>query len=45
MLLHVHQGEKPASAPFRPTSRRKLERSSCGRDARAAFGPGSRKIE
>lgn len=45
MLLHVHQGEKPASAPFPPDIERKLQSLKLSSDARAAWGPGSRKIE
>jgi len=45
MLLHVHQGEKPASAPFPPDIARELNGLKLSVDASAAWGPGSRKIE
>jgi len=45
MLLHVHQGEKPASAPFPGEVMAKLERLGNDPAARESFGPGSRKIE
>jgi acyl-CoA thioester hydrolase len=45
MLLHVHQGEKPASAPFPGEVTAKLEMLKGSSATREAFGPGSRKIE
>jgi acyl-CoA thioester hydrolase len=45
MLLHVHQGEKPASAPFPDDVTRKLEGLAKHPAAREPFGPASRKIE
>jgi acyl-CoA thioester hydrolase len=45
MLLHVHQGDKPASAALPPDIERTLESLRLPSDARAAWGPGSRKIE
>jgi acyl-CoA thioester hydrolase len=45
MLLHVHQGDKPASAPLPPDIERKLQSLKLSGDARAAWGPGSRQIE
>jgi len=45
MLLHVHQGERPASAPFPGEVTRKLEGLAQDTEARESFGPASRKIE
>jgi hypothetical protein len=45
MLLHVHQGDKPASAPFPPDIARELHGLKLSVDASAAWGPASRKIE
>ena len=45
LLLHVHQGDKPAAAPFPPDIERKLQSLKLSGDASAAWGPGSRKIE
>jgi acyl-CoA thioester hydrolase len=45
MLLHVHQAEKPSSAPFPPDVERKLEALTLSAAASAALGPASRKIE
>jgi acyl-CoA thioester hydrolase len=45
MLLHVHQGEKPASAPFPDEVVLKLESLKAAAAAGEAFAPGSRKIE
>ena len=45
MLLHVHQGEKPASAPFPQAVIEKLNAEKLSDAARAAWGPLSRKIE
>jgi acyl-CoA thioester hydrolase len=45
MLLHVHQGDKPASASFPPEVLRKLETLKLSPDVLAARGLGSRKIE
>jgi acyl-CoA thioester hydrolase len=45
MLLHVHQGDKPASAPFPAPIERKLDSLRLSGDESAAWGPGSRKIQ
>lgn len=45
MLLHVHQGDKPASAPFPAEIEQRLQSLKLSPDARAVWGPGSRKIE
>jgi acyl-CoA thioester hydrolase len=45
MLLHVHQGEKPASAAFPPAIEAKLQALQLPPDLAAAWGPSSRKIE
>ncbi|HWJ34140.1 MAG TPA: thioesterase family protein [Steroidobacteraceae bacterium] len=45
MLLHVHQGDKPASASFPSHIEQKLESLKLPGDASAAWGPRSRKIE
>ena len=45
MLLHVHQGVKPASAAFPPEVERLLTGLKLAPQALAAWGPGSRKIE
>jgi acyl-CoA thioester hydrolase len=45
MLLHVHQGDKPASAPFPQDIDARLQTLKLPSDAGAAWGPGSRKIE
>ena len=45
MLLHVHQGEKPASAPFPQAVIERLSAETISAAARAAWGPLSRKIE
>jgi acyl-CoA thioester hydrolase len=45
MLLHVHQGEKPASAPFPDEVMRKLESLKAAAASAEAFAPSSRKIE
>ena len=45
MLLHVHQGEKPAAAPFPPGVEAALRALKLAPDAAAAWGPGSRRIE
>ena len=45
MLLHVHQGEKPVSAPLPEAVSKKLDAVKLSPDARAAWGPLSRKIE
>ena len=46
MLLHVHQGEKPASAAFPPEVDGHARNAEARRrEALAAWGPGSRKIE
>ena len=44
MLLHVHQGEKPASAPFPDEVIRSLEALTAAASA-TDFAPTSRKIE
>jgi acyl-CoA thioester hydrolase len=45
MLLHVQQGEKPASAPFPADIERALQTLKLSAEASAAWGPSSRKIE
>ena len=45
MLLHVHQGQKPASAPLPDAVTEKLNAVKLSPAARAAVGPLSRKIE
>jgi hypothetical protein len=45
MLLHVHQGEKPATAAFPEHVTAKLSALKLSSAAREAFGPSSRKIE
>jgi acyl-CoA thioester hydrolase len=45
MLLHVHQGDKPASAPFPPSVASRLSSITLSADESAAWGPRSRKIE
>lgn len=45
MLLHVHQGDKPSSAPFPDVVQAKLEGLQAPVAAREAFAPSSRKIE
>ena len=45
MLLHVHQGDKPAVAAFPDDVSAKLEALKVSAAFRDAFGPGSRKIE
>ena len=45
MLLHVHQGDKPAVTPFPDEVSAKLEALKVPPDVREAFGPRSRKIE
>jgi acyl-CoA thioester hydrolase len=45
MLLHVHQGEKVASASLPPEVLSRLEALKLQPEALAAWGPGSRKIE
>jgi len=45
MLLHVHQGETPASAPFPDEVLRKLESLKAAAASAGAFGLLSRKIE
>jgi acyl-CoA thioester hydrolase len=45
MMLHVHQGEKPAAAPFPEAVAAKLDSLKLSPAARDAFGPASRKIE
>jgi hypothetical protein len=45
MLLHVHQGDKPASAPFPDDVASMLAALKASPAAREAFAPGSRKIE
>ncbi len=45
LLLHVHQGEKPAAASFPGDVTAKLESLRSSVAERDAFGPGSRKIE
>ena len=45
MLLHVHQGQKPASAPLPEAVTEKLNAVKLSPAARDALGPLSRKIE
>jgi acyl-CoA thioester hydrolase len=45
MLLHVHQGDKPGSAPFPDEVIAKLEALKVSAAEHAAFAPASRKIE
>jgi len=45
MLLHVHQGQKPASAALPDAVIEKLNAVKLSPDARDALGPLSRKIE
>jgi acyl-CoA thioester hydrolase len=45
MLLHVHQGDKPAAAPFPDTVLANLEALRVSTAEREAFVPSSRKIE
>jgi acyl-CoA thioesterase FadM len=45
MLLHVHQRQKPASAPLPEAVTAKLNAVKLSPDARDALGPLSRKIE
>jgi acyl-CoA thioester hydrolase len=45
MLLHVHQGQKPASAPLPEAVTEKLNAVKLSSEARDALGPLSRKIE
>ena len=45
MLLHVHQGDKPASAPFPHDIDARLQTLKLSPDAGATWGPGSRRME
>jgi acyl-CoA thioester hydrolase len=45
MLLHVHQGDKPASTPFPHDIDAWLQKLKLPPGAGAAWGPGSRKME
>ena len=45
MLLHVHQGDHPGSAPFPDEVSAKLEALKLSPASREAFAPSSRKIE
>ncbi len=45
MLLHVHQGDKPASSPLPLDIDARLQTLKLPPGAGAAWGPGSRKIE
>ena len=45
MLLHVHQGQKPSSAPLPDAVIERLNGVKLSPGARAALGPLSRKIE
>jgi acyl-CoA thioester hydrolase len=45
MLLHVHQGDKPASAAYPPDIAAKIEALKLSAEAGAVWGPRSRKIE
>ena len=44
MLLHVHQGDKPASAAFPAHVERRLESLKLSGDESAVWGPGSRNM-
>jgi acyl-CoA thioester hydrolase len=44
MLLHVRQGDRPASQPFPPQIARQLESLRLTAEAAATWGPASRKI-
>jgi acyl-CoA thioester hydrolase len=44
MLLHVHQGEKPAGAPFPADIDQRLQALKLSSAAAAAWSPSSRKI-
>ncbi len=45
MLLHVHQGEKPAASPLPPEIERKLASLKLTAEQHGAWGPKSRAIE
>jgi acyl-CoA thioester hydrolase len=45
MLLHVHQGDKPASAPFPREIDDRIQKLRLPSDAGAAWGPGSQKMQ
>jgi acyl-CoA thioester hydrolase len=45
MLLHVHQGETPASAPFPPEIASAVTRLAAATASSAEVGPGSRRME
>ena len=45
MLLHVHQGEKPASALFPPAIAQTLQTLKLTGEPAGSWAPGSRKIE
>jgi acyl-CoA thioester hydrolase len=45
MLLHVHQGDKPASSPFPQDIDARIQTLKLPSDAGAAWGLGSRKME
>jgi acyl-CoA thioester hydrolase len=45
LLMHIHQGEKPASSPFPEAVIEKLRALKISSTAREAFAPASRKIE
>lgn len=45
MLLHVHQGDIPASSPFPQDIDAMIQTLKLPPDAGAAWGPGSRRIE
>jgi acyl-CoA thioester hydrolase len=45
MLLHVQQGDKPASAAFPPDIEARLQALTLSPNLAAAWGPSSRKIE
>lgn len=45
MLLHVHQGDTPASAAFPPDIEQRLQSLKLSADASAAWRPASRRIE
>lgn len=45
MLLHVHQGEKPTTAPFPPEVAGAIARLVASSASAPGVGPGSRRIE
>jgi len=45
MLLHVHQGDKPATAPFPGTVAARIDALKLSAEDSAAWGPRSRRLE